>query len=377
MKVLIIHPEFKDPGGVANFYLSLRDKFRKGIDHFAVGKRVDENNVSKIFRIIFDYLRFIKELRNRKPDVVHVNPSLNFKAIVRDGVFIFVSKRCFNIKVLVYIHGWEKSFEKNLEHRPLWLFRKVYNNADAFILNAIEFKNTMRQWGFKQPIYIETMAVNDDIVKGIDMQATLNARKEGGRYKILFLSRIIREKGIYETVETFNILQEKHQNIDLIIAGEGEELRNVKDYVKKRGIEDVFFTGYVRDNMKQDLLKDAYIFFFPTYYGEGMPTCVLEAIAFGLPVVTRPMGGLADFFEDGVHGFKTERKEANIFAGLIDQLIGNLNIYEKISLHNYEYAKERFWASKVAERIENIYEDVWQGKLFDFKDNYRTIQSTE
>lgn len=73
---------------------------------------------------------------------------------------------------------------------------------------------------------------------------------------------------------------------------------------------------------------DCDIFFFP-FYGEGMPISVLEAMAFSMPVITRNVGGIKDFFINGEMGFCTDsfyerkRRLASILLSLspkIDQI---------------------------------------------------------
>jgi glycosyltransferase involved in cell wall biosynthesis len=370
LKVLIIHPEFGDPGGVANFYLALRDKFTIRVKHLSVGKRVGEKALATLFRLFLDYIRFVKELRAEDYDIVHVNPSLNFKAIARDCFIIFVAKKVFGKKVVIYIHGWEKSFEQKLERRALALFRLAYNTADAFVVLSAGFRNKLREWHFRQPVYLETTVVDDDLLKGFDIREAFIMRQDGPR-KLLFLSRIVKEKGIYETIDAFKLIRTKHPDVELIVAGDGEELSKVKQYVKEHDIAKVNFTGYVRGDFKKKLFEIASIFVFPTFFGEGMPVCVVEAMAFGLPVISRSEGGVADFFENGKHGFVSESKDPSVFANLTDSLLSNPDIWEKISFYNHEYAAGRFLASKVAARLTNIYTEVLQGRPFDFKRNHK------
>lgn len=94
-----------------------------------------------------------------------------------------------------------------------------------------------------------------------------------------------------------------------------------------------------------------------------MPTVVLEAMAFGLPVITRYVGGLCDFFEDGKMGRITDSMDSNVYAELTEPLLNNPIVAKDISRYNHEYALSHFMASKVAENIESI-----------VLNNYRTKQ---
>jgi glycosyltransferase involved in cell wall biosynthesis len=54
----------------------------------------------------------------------------------------------------------------------------------------------------------------------------------------------------------------------------------------------------VRGAAKKELLMSHHLLCFPTQYGEGMPNSMLEAMASGMAVMTCPIGGIRDFFEE-------------------------------------------------------------------------------
>jgi glycosyltransferase involved in cell wall biosynthesis len=85
-----------------------------------------------------------------------------------------------------------------------------------------------------------------------------------------------------------------------------------------------------------------------------MPTSVLEAMAFGLPVITRPVGGLVDFFENDKMGYLIESLNPLDYAQKIDLLINDIEKANAIANYNMEYAHEYFLASKVARQLEKI-----------------------
>lgn len=324
-------------------------------------QRIEVSLFASLFkrvRVLFYLFTFSNTVRRNDVDIVHANPSLLLNAILREGLFILVAK-AHKKKVLVFFHGWNKSFEKAIEKRRLFLmlFRKIYGNADAFIVLASEFGEKLSDWGFKQKIYIETTSIDDELSRNVDVNKKIEIPSVNHAVTILFLSRIEKEKGIYQAIDAIDILFKKNVNILLIIAGDGSELDHCKEYVRRKSIENINFVGYVIGKQKQDVFLKADIYLFPTY-GEGCPITVLEAMAFGLPVVTRNVGGLRDFFEDGKHGFVTESKCPEVYAFLLEKLITNKSLRHEISLFNYKYAQENFLASDVTKRIETIYLDL-------------------
>ena len=84
-----------------------------------------------------------------------------------------------------------------------------------------------------------------------------------------------------------------------------------------------------------------------------MPTVVLEAMAFGLPIFTRKVGGLVDFFKNEKMGFISESLEPKDFADAMVSYLEDKDLAKTVSLYNAKYAKNHFMASSVAKQIEN------------------------
>jgi glycosyltransferase involved in cell wall biosynthesis len=72
-------------------------------------------------------------------------------------------------------------------------------------------------------------------------------------------------------------------------------------------------------------------------------------------VITRPVGGLVDFFQNGKMGEMLDSLEPSDFAKCIEKYMLDEDLTKKTSLYNHVYAKENFMASKVAKRLEAIW----------------------
>jgi len=374
MKILVATPNIHGKGGVATFYATLKDYYSPNVKYFTVGRRSDgEDKIAVLKRFISDNWLFRKNLKDGDFALVHLNPSFRDKAVIRDGLLLYFAKRAGK-KAVVFFHGWDKVFESRLMGWRLRLFRRVYFEADAMIVLAEEFKARLRTWGYRGPVYVETTTFDAKSLDGFSIKNKLKVR--AGTINLLFLAWIVREKGIYESLEAYHLVKSRGRDIRFMVAGDGQELSALKEYVRDKQIEGVDFHGFVTGEGKIRLLKKADLFVFPSY-SEGMPICVLEAMAFGLPVVTRPVGGLADFFEDGKMGFITPSKDPQVLANYIDKLTCDEELREDISRHNHEYAAEHFAASKVTRRIEKIYQDVLEKKNGDRRPMIHLILSLD
>lgn len=357
MKVLIIHKPLNESGGIGSLFASLKKHFPPGIVHFEIGSRENENILTMLYRFTRDNINYLINVRKIKPDIVHINLSFNFKSVIRDGIFLLLS-RSQSKKIIVYIHGWNESFEAKLTGYKKKIFLKVFGMCDQFIVLDRKREMTLIDWGFKQPIKIQVTAVDNDLLNQLDIHTTIKRRLSFPTLKILFLSRIIKEKGVYETLDSYSLLRSHEQlPVELIFAGDGPELLKCKEYVKRYNIPDVTFTGYIRGEKKRECLTDAFVYIFPSY-AEGMPISVLEAMAFGLPVVTRCVGGLNDFFENGKHGYITDSYSPKQFAQSLKKLTDDKVLYTQISIYNYEYAQKHFLASKVANELVDVYNSL-------------------
>ena len=356
-KILITLPSLKeDPGGVARYYNSILPYLHKskniGIEIFEIGSTHGKN---VFLHPIIDQIKFIRKISLIKPDIVHVNPSLNLKSFIRDALFIFWTKKQ-KIQVIVFFHGWATKFEKKIDGILKTFFNLTYKKADAFIVLASEFKNKLRTLKINKPIHILTTVVEESLVESFSIEKKIKRIKTAKTTRLLFLSRLEKEKGIFETIDAFKLLVDKNYNITLSIAGDGSVTRQINIYIAKLGLNDkISMLGYVKGKEKTKIFTEHDIYCFPTYHGEGMPTSVLEAMAFGMPVITRPIGGVNDFFKNGKMGYLCETTKSEEIAESIETIICDKNKICDIALYNYGYAKEHFMASIVADKLLNIY----------------------
>lgn len=355
MKILINTVNMDLRGGVGSYYNAIQDKFTEDVEYFIVGSRTNNDSVCHTaIRFVSDIWKFYQRLKKGNYDIIHLNPSLDLKAIFRDAMFLLIAKR-FEVKVVVQIHGWKESFARKIENYFAPLFGYIYFKADVFVVLASEFRDRLFRMGYRKKIYIETTAVDDDFVLGFDINSIVEkTEKIETNLSILFLARIEKAKGIYEAIDAYKILKNKLEFINMTVAGDGSDLRRAQDYVRRNKIGGIQFVGYVREQLKKQVFLSSDIYLLPTY-GEGMPVSVLEAMAFGLPVVTRTVGGLKDFFENGKMGFGTRSKDPSVFADLVEKLILDEHLRHEIALYNFKYAKNRFMASNVTKRVEEIY----------------------
>lgn len=356
-RILLLTPAESAQGGIINYFQTLKSRFSLPVDYFERGARtwpVRKGKIAEIVRALQDLRAFKRRLNSGNYALVQTSTSLGSLAVVRDGFFLRAAKKR-NVKVVVFFRGWDEGFEHTLERHFLPLFKRIFFQADAMIVLASAFKIKLQAWGYSRQIYIETTIVDETLLTGVDSKSVAQKYDDrSGKINLLFLARIVKAKGVYETLDAFALLLLKYPQLQLTVTGDGFELQSAKQYVQDKAIVNVIFTGKVIGEEKGQLYKTAHIYIFPSYT-EGLPNSVLEAMAFGLPVVATPVGGLVDILRDGETGYFVKKRDGHDIVGKIEILLSNSSLMKRIAIINYNYAADRFYATQVLNRLEKIY----------------------
>ena len=339
MKFLINTPSLNLLAGVANHYLGLKKYWTADVKYHIVGKRTKNGN--GMYWLPYDVFTFIIKLICFRPDVVLLNPSMARRAIKRDFIFFHIA-RTLGFKVAVMFHGFHVDNVKGMEQD----ITDSLNKACCVFVLANQFKEILRNWGVRVPVELTTTKVDDRLLCSYE--------QEKRKYKIsniLYLGRITKEKGIFIYIETCIYLHKRYPNLNFTVVGDGEDLEKAKAMSKSLG-NSIRFTGGLSGEKLVNEFMDADLYLFTSYH-EGMPTSVLEAMAFGLPVITRPVGGLVDFFSDEM-GMLVDSFDSSDFASAISLFMENEERVKAVSEYNHQYAGEHFLASKVAENMEKL-----------------------
>lgn len=351
MKILINTPDISLLGGVANHYKGLKNFWKLKVHYNYVGGR---KKIPGPLILPFDLIKFFFLCLFGNYDLVVLNPSLGSTAIKRDALFLKIAS-ITKKKTLVFWHGWSPELVERINNDSSW-FKRKYDSASMHLVLSGAFKNDLINWGIKSPIELTSTKVDDRLIANFDIQ-----KKQVQEFTILFLTRVEVYKGIFIVLEACKQFLKQDTGIRLVIAGDGSQLDAAKEFANKNNLLNVEFLGNVNGEQLIQAFSSATIYVLPTY-NEGMPTSVLEAMAFGLPVITRPVGGLNDFFEDGKMGYLVENLNPNDFAQKIIYLLENTDLIKKIGEYNHHYATQHFLASKVAVKMEAIFEMTLQNK---------------
>lgn len=149
---------------------------------------------------------------------------------------------------------------------------------------------------------------------------------------VIFVGRLIEEKGSRVFVESAIEVSKKWPNVNFIIAGQGPLYDDLKEKIKNVGMEDrIQLLGWVENVSKY--LKAADIFVLPTYYNEGLPVSVLEAMSCGKACIVTQHRGCEDAVEDGISGLYVSVKSVNAVVDKLNYLLDNNDVRLRIGIN--------------------------------------------
>ena len=349
----------RDPtwfGGVVNFVKLLEENLSKSVvvSEFHIGQRKGARGKWDRSLVPFlDVARLAWNVMVNRYDIVHINPSLNARSLARDGLFMLVLKLRGIRNIVVFIHGWEDSTASVIESNSLLkkIFVTLFGDAPVIYVLAQQFKRRLVAWGIDSgKVHVVTTMFDGRQFDGV------TRKRSDDELRVIFLSRFVKEKGVYELLEAFEVLHDHFPGMTLILAGTGPEEEAMRKWVVKAGLSDcVTFCGYILNKEKAQALVDADIFVFPTYYGEGCPVSLLEAMAAGLPIVTSKAGGIGDLITDGKNGRLLDAVTTDAVKLAIVDILTNLKGLKAMGEYNREAAWKRYEAGVVSKEIEDMY----------------------
>jgi glycosyltransferase involved in cell wall biosynthesis len=361
--ILILVPAVTARGGITNYYQVLKTAFSDRVEYFERGARTwpyRKGVLSELLRAWKDYLAFRKRVAKNDIKLVQTTTSLGFNTIIRDGLFIRHARKK-GLKTIVFFRGWDETAVKKVEKRYHWLFKFFFFKADTLITLSEKAKTDLKKWGYHKDIRVETTLVDKKLLEGVNEAFIVDKFQQmEKKCNLLFLSRIEKRKGIYELLEAYRKLFHDPKNnfsLTLSICGDGTSLKDVNQWIASEKLSGVELKGFVSGSQKKAAFEDAHVFVFPSY-GEGMPNAVLEAMGFGLPVITTPVGGVVDFFVPGKNGYFVSINNIQDMVEKIKTLLQDKDGMCAMALNNYRYAEKIFRSDKVAQRMEIIFDQT-------------------
>lgn len=178
---------------------------------------------------------------------------------------------------------------------------------------------------------------------------------------ILYVGRLSYGKGIFDLLKAIEKL--KDENLSLLIVGEGELTDNIKNYIKKKGLEEkTILMGHVDSKELVKVYQKALIFAFPSHY-EGFPTVVLEAMSSALPVLLSDIPAHKSIIQDGKDGMFFKKGDYSDMAEKLRIMLDNEDLRDTLGENARKTVLKRYTWDKISKDYISLFNSVMENEL--------------
>lgn len=279
-----------------------------------------------------------------KADIVHIHAE-------GPSAFCWMPK-LFRKRVIVTVHGidwqrekWGKGFaSKYIKSGE----KKAVRYADEIIVLSRGVQSYFLDTYNRQTVFIPN-GVNLPKIRPAD-KITEQFGLEKDNY-ILFLGRIVPEKGIAKLIEAFKQVKTDKK---LVIAGGISDTEEFGKSIRELAMDDerIIFTGFVQGRIKHELYSNAYIYTLPSDL-EGMPLSLLEGMSYGNCCLTSDIPECAEVVEDKAVTFR--KGNANDLSQKLQMLCDDESLVKKYKEQSQNFILNKYNWDDVTEKTLNLY----------------------
>lgn len=325
------------------------------------------SSAKALFRLLVGCLRY-------RPHTVYFLLSSSKVGYIRDFLIILISKLFF-CKTIAHYRG--SNFKKFYERMPGWyqmLIRVGLNKVDKIIVQAERLKVIFEDIYPKSQLRVLYQGV---VPKMLDRAGEVKRGENRKETTLLFINHICFTKGFYDLVKAYERLRSNHCSVRLLVAGglmlnpstqkeflSGKALQfyeqnvdtihqDIRNFVGTNRENNVEYLGIVSGENKYLLYERSDVFVLPSYT-EGFSNAMLEAMAFGLPLLVTPVGAVPEVIAEERNALFVEPGDITMLEKQLERLVLDAALRKRLGDENYHFAHRDFKMNVIQKQFEGI-----------------------
>lgn len=249
----------------------------------------------------------------------------------------------------LYVRGtWEKQ-----EGKTPRTWKTIFKRAKFMIVTGEAFKEALSK-------YCDLVENEVPLTKMRPEQIKIKKDYRSAVKRIIFAGRISESKGILDVVKAISLLKNNYTDIKLLVAGGGTDAEKLKlsKLIAEQSLENqVEVLGHVSAEDLAKHYRECGIFVFPSYFAEGFPRVLYEAMMHGCSIVTCDMPGTEGFLVNGINCLTTPPSSPIYLARNLENLLKNPSLSEALALQakiDVDRVYNSFKESTHAEQLQRL-----------------------
>ncbi len=347
--VLYIGPDYRNHRGGIGAVLSI---YAKNIEPFNfIATNTYKNKFYEVFLFFASLFKLVFLLfKDTNIRIVHLHGAKD-GSIVRKFIVCFIAKKIFSKKIVFHSHaGAFDEFYQKGSGLYKYMCRFLVNNAEAVVVLSDRWNDF-----FENNFRVKKIIVIRNPVE--HRQPAAISQKSNSVVTFLFLGRIADHKGIFDLVNLVIEEQGSLRGKCKFLIGGNHEVDRLNKTITEGGIEDLAeYIGWVQDDDKDRFFTMSDYFILPTYH-EAMPMTILEALSYGKPVISTPVGGIPEVIEDNKNGYLFTPGDMTQLKKIIFEVLHDSSKYGSMSKQAMNSARN-FYPESIKTELEKLYSEI-------------------
>lgn len=353
--ILIIGADLTSNGGIASVIKTYNNAFLKGNYPFKMfflktSYYKDKPKIYAIEILAKSIIRFFYFVVFKNIGLLHIHSSSNI-SFLRKSIFVILGK-IFNKKIVLHIHAskFYEYFMSNNQFLTKYI-AFIFSLCNVVVVLCEDWKKKLIN---KYPTINVKKIVNPIVLP--EKFKVINSPKSD-KFTLLFVGFLIESKGIKDLLKLALLLKTSNvSDVKFIIAGKGELENYILQFIEKEQLQNIVeYIGWINGKDKDLLYLKADVFVLPSYK-EGMPISVLEAMSYGLPILSTNIAGLPDIIKNNINGFLFSPGDIKTLYDKIIFLKNDTSFINIMSKNNLECIQD-FSADKIFEKVLDTYRE--------------------
>jgi glycosyltransferase involved in cell wall biosynthesis len=337
-QVVLVAPEKADA--------QMQIQVPEGVDYIPVYMGRTANNPFSDIRYFF---KLWSIYRREKPDMV-------FHYTIKPNIYGSMAAKMCGISCCAMMAGLGFTFSSNSLTARIarWLYRVGLHFTDYLLVLNQENYDTILKSGLCKHHKVRLLPGGE----GVDLHDFPFYDNRSPEVRLLFVGRILKEKGYFEYVEAARRIKPAYSHVRFELIGSLDP--SYPNSVSRETVEKdqdaglITYLGFTND--MQDIYRcPGTVMVLPSYYSEGMNRSLMEACATGKPIITTDIAGCRELVDEGVNGYVVPIRDSEALATAIERYLSLTNEEkDRFSHASRRKAEETFDQTSVLQIYDQI-----------------------
>jgi glycosyltransferase involved in cell wall biosynthesis len=355
LRIALVSPPLNASGGIGrlmSYVLAHLDSQQVSVRHIDSRGR-SSRPILTFFPMLWASLTVVALKATHRVDLVHINVA-HGGSTVRKGVIAWL---CYLIRIptVLHLHSFEYGeFFRNLPPPFQWVIRKMFQRADHIIVLGHIWESFLKE---ELLVSERSVSILYNAAPGPPELESRQSELNSANVRLLFVGQLGARKGVPELLHALSRIPLLPSSWSITMAGDGDIDRARQLAIELGIIDRVTFTGWLDSAQIQGLLESSDVLILPSH-AEGFPMAIVEAFAYGVAVISSPVGAIAEIVLNNENGLLVPVGDVDGLEQAIEAICSEGQLRERLGLAGRRTWEDHLNVSIYANRLAEIWIDA-------------------